>query len=144
MCVCLCVCVCVCVGGCGCVMNKILYSSMFCQVHAYNTVKNKVEWIFLILLSCLHLYTSCWFLSAILSLTKSLPENVTSLSSWDLFPCNMWIWIYLNVYIWWQVCKSLGITWTSVSDNALQMFFPKHSQQEEGLTLLPLFCYILN
>ena len=57
-------------------------------------LKNQVEWIFRALLSCRHLYASCWFSWDILSLTKSLPENFRLLSSWDLLPR------FLCLYIW--------------------------------------------
>ena len=103
-------------------------------------LKNQVEWIFRALLSCRHLYASCWFSWDILSLTKSLPENFRLLSSWDLLPrflrlyrteffclrhLNMTITLSV-LFIWWQACKSFG-TFTPVNDKALQMFSSKRS-----------------
>ena len=123
-------------------------------------LKNQVEWIFRALLSCLHLYASCWFSWDILSLTKSLPENFRLLSSWDLLPRFLCLYITeffllatfkfdsLSVFfIQWQACKSFGTTFTPVNDNALQMFFPKHLQwyqQALGLALLSLIYFIGN
>ena len=99
-------------------------------------LKNKVEWIFQALLSCRHLYASCWISWDILSLTKSLQENFRLLSSWDLLPRFLRLYIteffclrHLNLtitlsvlFIRWQVCKSFGTTFTPVNDKALQMF----------------------
>ena len=124
-------------------------------------LKNQVEWIFWALLSCRHLYASCWFSWDILSLTKSLPENFRLLSSWDLLPRFLRLYIteffclrHLNLtitlsvlFIQWQACKSFGTTFTPVNDNALQMFFPKHLQwyqQALGLALLSLIYFIGN
>ena len=90
--------------------------------------KNQVEWIFRALLSCRHLYASCWFSWDILSLTKSLPENFRLLSSWDLLPRFLRLYIteffclrHLNLNITlsvlftrWQACKSFGTTFTNV------------------------------
>ena len=126
-------------------------------------LKNQVEWIFRALLSCRHLYASCWFSWDILSLTKSLPENFRLLSSWDLLPRFLRLYIteffclwHLNLtitlsvlFIRWQACKSFGTMFTPVNDKALQMFSSNTSsvqwyQQAQGLTLLSLFYCIGN
>ena len=57
-------------------------------------LKNQVEGIFLALLSCQHLQASCWFSCDILSLTKSLSENFKLVSSWDLVP--RFLRLYIN------------------------------------------------
>ena len=99
-------------------------------------LKNQVEWIFRALLSCRHLYTSCWFSWDILSLTKSLPENFRLLSSWDLLSKFLCLYIpelfclrHLNLtitlsdlFVRWQACKSFGTTFTPVNDKALQTY----------------------
>ena len=104
-------------------------------------LKNKAEWIFQALLSCRHFYGSCWFSWDILSLTKSLPENFRLLSSWDLLPRFLRLYIteffclrHLNLtitlsvlFIRWQACKSFGTTFTPVNDKGLQMFSSKTS-----------------
>ena len=109
-----------------------------CSVNVRFTtlLKNQVEWIFQALLSCQHLYESCWFSWDILSLTKSFPENFKLLSSWDLLSRFLRLYIteffclqHLNLtitlhfrFIQWQVCKSFGRTYTSVNYKVLQMF----------------------
>ena len=104
-------------------------------------LKNQVEWIFRALLSCRHLYASCWFSWDILSLTESLLENFRLLSSLDLLHRFLRLYIteffclqHLNLtitlsvlFIRWQVCKSFGTTFTPVNDKALQMFSSKTS-----------------
>ena len=103
--------------------------------------KNQVECIFLALLSCWHLWASCWFLCDILSLTKSLPENFKFVSSWDLLPRFLRFYIndcfclrHLNftmilsdLFMRWQACKSSGTTLTLVSDSALRILSSKTS-----------------
>ena len=104
-------------------------------------LKNQVEWIFRALLSCLHLYARCWFSWDILSLTKSLPENLRLLSSWDLLSRFLLLYMiefcclrHLNLtmtlsdlFIRWQACKSFGTIFTPVNDKALQTFSSKTS-----------------
>ena len=114
-----------------------------CSVNLMFTtfLKNQVECIFLELLSCQHLYASCWFSCDILLLTKSLPENLKLKSSWDLVPRFLCLYIndcfclqHLNftitlsdLFIRWQACKSSGTTLTPVSDSALQILSSKTS-----------------
>ena len=104
-------------------------------------LKNQVEWIFRALLSCGHLYASCWFSWDILLLTKLFPENFRLLSSWDLLPRVLLLYItdfccvrHLNLTITlsvlsirWQTYKSFGTMFTPVNDKVLQMFSPKTS-----------------
>ena len=90
-------------------------------------LKNEVECISLALLTCQHLQASCWFSCDILSLTKSLSENFKLVSSWDLVPRFLRLYIndcfclrYLNFTI------TLS-TLTPVSDSALQILASKTS-----------------
>ena len=134
---------------------NILYI-LSCSVNLRFTtlLKNQVEWIFRTLLSCRHLYASCWFPWDILSLTKSLPENVRLVIYWDLLPRFLRLYIteffylrHLNstitlsvLFIRWQTCKSFGTTFTPVNDKALQMLSPKTSSViSAGIALLSLF-----
>ena len=141
----------------------ILYIHL-CSVNLRFTMllKNQVEWIFRELLSCRHLYASCWWFSwDILSLAKRLTENFRLLSSWDLLLRFLRLYIteffclqHLNLtitlshlFIRWQACKSFGTTFTSVNDKALQMFSSKTSSGMSagtGSTLLSLFYSIGN
>ena len=135
---------------------NILYILPCCVSLKFTTLlKNQLEWIFWVLLSCWHLYASCWF-SWDITLTNSLPENFRLLSSWDLLPRFSCLYIteffclqHLNLtitlsvlFIRWQACKSFGTTFTPVNDKALQMFSSKTSSvisAGTGLTLLSLF-----
>ena len=104
-------------------------------------LKNQAEWIFRALMSCRHLYTSCWFSWDILSLTKSLPENLTFLSSWDWLPRFLNLYIaeifylrllnltitFSDLFIRWEACNSFGTTFTAVNDKSLKMFSSKTS-----------------
>ena len=124
------------------VVWNILYI-LPCSVNLVFTtlLKNQVEWILRALLSCRHLYASCWFSWDILSLTKSLPENFRLLSSWDLLSTFFHLYIteffclqHLNLTITLsvlffrcQACKSFGTTFTPVNDKAWQMFSSKTS-----------------
>ena len=134
-----------------------------CSVNLRSTIllKNQAEWIFQALLSCQHLYVSCWFSWDILSLTKSLPENFRLLSSWDLLPrflrlyitiffaCDIWIWLSLCL-----ISSSDDKRVSHLEQRLLQLmiksckcFLAKHlqwCQQAQGLTLLSLFYCIGN
>ena len=124
-------------------------------------LKNQVEWIFRALLSCRHLYASCWFSWDILSLTKSLPENFRLLSSWDLLPRFLRLYIteffclqHLNLtitlsvfFIQLQACKWFGTILLQLMTTPCKCFLLKHlqwRQQAQGLTLLSLFYCIGN
>ena len=124
-------------------------------------LKNEVEWIFWALLSCWHSYASCWFSWDILSQTKSLPENFRLLSSWDLLPKVLCLYITeffaLDIWIWLSFCLISSFDDKHIShlkQCLLQLmkkhckcFLPKHlqwHQQAQGLTLLPLFYCIRN
>ena len=126
---------------------NILYI-LLCSVNLRSTtlLKNQVDWIFLALLSCQHLYTGCWFSWDILSLTKSLPENYRLLSSWDLLSRFLRLYLtyffclwHLNwtitlsvLFIWWHAYKSFGTMFTPVNGKALQMFSLKTSSVISG------------
>ena len=100
-----------------------------------------VEYIFLALLSCWHLYASLWFSKDILLLTKSFPENFKFENFWDLAPRLLCLYVtvcfyshHLNftitlsdLFILWQTCRSSGAMLTSVKDNALQTLASKTS-----------------
>ena len=75
----------------------------------------------------------------ILLLTKSLPENFKLVSSWDLVPRFLRLYISYNdcfclrhlnstiitlsdLFILWQACKSSGTTLTTVSDSAYKYY----------------------
>ena len=122
-------------------MKYFVYSSMLCQLKVHNIVKEQAEWIFRVLMSCRHLHASCWFSWDILSLTKSLPENLTFLSSWDWLPRFLNLYIaeifclqllnltitFSDLFIRWEACKSFGTTFTAVNDKSLKMFSSKTS-----------------
>ena len=92
-------------------------------------------------LSCQHLYTGCWFLWNIPLSTKGLPRNFKFVSSLDLLPrfSRLYISDYFclhlldftislpELFIRWQVCKSLETTFTLIEENTLEIFFPKTS-----------------
>ena len=121
--------------------NILYILPCFVNLRFTTLLKNQVEWILQALLSCRHLYTSCWLSWDILSLTKTLPENFRFLSSWDLLPRFLHLYMteffclqHLNLtitlsdlFIRWQACKSFGTTFTPVNDKALQMFSSKIS-----------------
>ena len=94
----------------------------------------------------------------ILSPTKSLPDNFRFVSSWDLLPRFLRLYMieffclqYLNftitlsdLFIRWQAAKSLGITLTPVSGNALQMFSSKRfSVISVGAGFNSIFSFLL-
>ena len=122
-------------------------------------LKNQVECIFLAPLNCQHLQASCWFSCDILSLTKSLSENFKLVSSWDLVPIFLLLYIndcscmqHLNLtitlsdlFIWWQACESSGTTLTPAVTVLYKYYPPKHLHelpQEQGSIQLSLVYYI--
>ena len=114
-------------------------------------------------LSCQHLYVSYRLSRDILSLRKSLPENFRLESFWDLLPGFLRLYIteffclrhlnltmtLPNLFIRWQVCKSLQTTFTLVSDNAWKMFSSRTSSVILACTgfnlivSLPLYCELV-
>ena len=104
-------------------------------------LKDQIEWIFRAILSCRHLFASCWFSWDILSLTKSLLENFRLLSFRDLLARFLRLYIteffclrHLNLtitlsdlFIQWQACKSFGTTFAPVNDKIFQTFSSKTS-----------------
>ena len=124
-------------------------------------LKNQVEWIFQALFSCQNLYANCWFSWDILSLTKSLPEKFRLLSSWDLlprflrlyitdfFPCDIWVWLSLCLISSFddKCISHLEQPWLQLMTKPCKCLLPKHlqwCQQAQGLTLLSLFYCIWN
>ena len=99
------------------------------------------------------------FILNLLSPTKSLPENFKFVSTLDLMPRFLRLYIndcfclwHLNLiitlsdlFMLWQACKSSETTWILVSDSALQILSLKHEfLQKQDSFQLSLFYYIEN
>ena len=96
--------------------------------------------IFLAALSCQYLSSMLVFMEYTLAY-KNLPKNLKFVSSWDLVP--RFLCLYINdcfclphldftiilsdLFMWWQACKSSGTTLTSFSDSTLQILSSKTS-----------------
>ena len=112
-------------------MEYFMYLSMFRQFTVYNIVEEPGR-----------LYLSGTLeLSTFISKLPSLPKNFKLVSSWDLVPRSLRLYIndcfclpHLNftitlfdLFIRWQACKFSGTTLTPVSDSALQILSSKTS-----------------
>ena len=96
--------------------------------------------IFLAALSCQYLSSMLVFMEHTLAY-KNLPKNLKFVSSWDLVP--RFLCLYINdcfclphldftiilsdLFMWWQASKSSGTTLTSFSDSTLQILSSKTS-----------------
>ena len=94
--------------------------------------------IFLAALSCQYLSSMLVFMEHTLAY-KNLPKNLKFVSSWDLVP--RFLCLYINdcfclphldftiilsdLFMWWQASKSSGTTLTSFSDSTLQILSSK-------------------
>ena len=136
-------------------IEYFMYSFMLFHVTSV-FVEKPSRFIFLAPLSCRHLYASCWFPWGIISLTKSLPENLNFESSWDLMPRFLRLRIsdcfgsrHLNfiitlsdLFIRWQACGSSGKTLTLLVITLYRDLPPKHhhvSQHALGLIQVYFF-----